>query len=163
MAIMAHVQPKTGPDHITGSNFPYLIWLCSFKKGPDHNYCVKLAWIRCGWPGLFFAKSIWSRSKPVSKNHWAWFWQNGTSLLPVSTLQTWLCSSTDGQGHTVQNQPGSDLVLADCVMFWPNRSDLEASWHARIIGPTSGQCFWADPDTGLLLCLCGIIWAHINR
>ena len=98
---------------------------------------------------LEHASSIWSRSKPVSKNHWAWFWQNATSLLPVSIFQTWLCSSTDGQGHIVQNQPGSDLVLADFVMFWPNRSDLEASWHARIIGPTSGQCFWADPDTGL--------------
>ena len=31
------------------------------------------------------------------------------------------------QGHIVQNQPGSDLVLADCVRFWPNRSGPEAS------------------------------------
>ena len=46
----------------------------------------------------------------------------------------------------MQNQPGSDLVLADCVRFWPNRSIPEASQCARIIPPASGQCFPADPD-----------------
>ena len=33
----------------------------------------------------------------------------------------------------MQNQPGSDLVLADCVRFWPNGSGPEASRCARII------------------------------
>ena len=28
--------------------------------------------------------------------------------------------------HTVQNQPGSDLVWADCVRFWSNGSGPEA-------------------------------------
>ncbi len=46
----------------------------------------------------------------------------------------------------MQNQPGSDLVLADCVRFWPNGSGPEASRCARIIRPASGQCFPADPD-----------------
>ena len=27
-----------------------------------------------------------------------------------------------------KNQPGSDVVLADCVRFWPNGSGPEASW-----------------------------------
>ena len=46
----------------------------------------------------------------------------------------------------MQNQPGSDLVLADCVRFWPNGSGPETSWCPRNIRPASGQCFPADPD-----------------
>ena len=46
----------------------------------------------------------------------------------------------------MQNQPGSDLVLADCVRFWPNGSGPEASRCARVVRPASGQCFPADPD-----------------
>ena len=45
-----------------------------------------------------------------------------------------------------KNQPGYDLVLADCVRFWPKRSRPEASQCATIIWPTSGQCFPADLD-----------------
>ena len=74
------------------------------------------------------------------------FWQNATSLLPVSHFQTRLCSSTNSLDRILQNQAGSDLVLADCVRFWLNRSGLEASWCARIIWSTSGQCFQADLD-----------------
>ena len=47
---------------------------------------------------------------------------------------------------TEQNQPGSDLVLADCVRFWPNVSGPEASRCAGNIRPASGQCFRVDPD-----------------
>ena len=72
------------------------------------------------------------------------FWQDTTSLLPFPTL-TQLQSSTDIPDNIVQNQPRSDLVLADCVRFWTNRSGLEASQCARIIQPTSGQCFPAIP------------------
>ena len=54
-------------------------------------------------------------------------WQNATSLPPGSQFQIQLCSSTDGLDHTVQNQAGFNLVLADCVRFWPNGSSLEAS------------------------------------
>ena len=54
-----------------------------------------------------------------------------------------------------KNQPGSGLVLADCVRFWPNGSGPEASRCARIIRPASGQlirtgCEW-DPA-----CLVGV-------
>ena len=45
-----------------------------------------------------------------------------------------------------KNQAGSDLVLADCVRFWPNVSGPEASRCATIIRPASGQCFRVDPD-----------------
>ena len=44
----------------------------------------------------------------------------------------------------MQNQPGSDLVLAACVRFWPNGSGPEAGQCARIIWPTSSQCFPVD-------------------
>ena len=47
--------------------------------------------------------------------------------------------STDSLDHIVQNQPGSDLVLAACVRFWPDRAGLEASQCARIIRLASGQ------------------------
>ena len=50
------------------------------------------------------------------------------------------------RNNIVQNQPGSDLVLADCARLWPNRSGPEASRSARIIRPASGQCFPANPD-----------------
>ena len=54
------------------------------------------------------------------------------ALLPVSYFQTQLRSSTDGLDHIVQSQPGSNLVPADCVKFWPNGSSLEAGRCARI-------------------------------
>ena len=53
---------------------------------------------------------------------------------------------SDVPNNTEQNQPGSDLVLTDCVRFWANGSSPEASQCARIIQPASGQCFPADPD-----------------
>ena len=74
------------------------------------------------------------------------FWQDATGSLPVFHFQTRFHSSTDGPDRIVQNQPGSGLVLADCVRFWPNRSGPEASRCARIIRPASGQCFRTDPD-----------------
>ena len=90
---------------------------------------------------------------------WPGFWQDATGPLPVS--QTRSPSSTDVADNITQNQPGSDLVLADCARFKPNRSGPEASRCARNIRPASGQCFSADPDrmriigsgmfTGLLL------------
>ena len=49
------------------------------------------------------------------------FWQNATSPLPVSQFHTRFRSSTDVPDNTVQNQPGSDLVLANCVRNWPKR------------------------------------------
>ena len=77
---------------------------------------------------------------------WPSFWQNATGQLPVSHFKTRFHCSTDVPDNIVQNQPGSSLVLADCVMFGPNGSGPEASRCARIIRPAFGQCFPADPD-----------------
>ena len=73
------------------------------------------------------------------------FWQHATVLLLVSHFQTRLHSSTDVPDNIIQNQPGADLVLADCVRFWPNGSGPEVNQCARTIRPASGQCFPADP------------------
>ena len=77
-------------------------------------------------------------------------WPNTSGLeaswCAVSHFQTRFRSSADVPDNTVQNQPGSDSVLADCVSFWPNGSGPEASLCARIIRPASGQCFRTDPD-----------------
>ena len=52
--------------------------------------------------------------------------QSDTGPISVSHFHTRLPSSADGPDQTVQNQPVSDLVLADCVRFWPNGSGPEA-------------------------------------
>ena len=55
------------------------------------------------------------------------FWQDATGLLLVSHFQTRLRSSTDVPDNSIQNQPGADLVLADCAGFWPNGSRQSGS------------------------------------
>ena len=73
--------------------------------------------------------------------------RNVTGPVPASHFQTRFRSSTDVTDNILgQNQPGSDLVLADCARFWPNGSGPEASQCARIIRPASGQPFPANPD-----------------
>ena len=67
------------------------------------------------------------------------------TTIPVSQYQTQLCSSTDDPDHIVQNQPGSSLVLANCVRSWPNGTGLEAS-HCPQISAASDQHFQADLD-----------------
>ena len=107
----------------------------------------------------------------MCKNHRARCWQNTTSPLPVSHFQARLRSSTDGQVILCKTSkpPGSDLVLDDCVRFWPNGSGLEAlSQCARIIRPASGQRFPSHPDeiamgSGMfLLAICSLA-THTER
>ena len=69
-----------------------------------------MAQIWSTWPGQVLAHHTWSRSKPVCENHQAQFWQNATSLLPVSHFHARLHSSTDGPDLVVQKHPRSDLV-----------------------------------------------------
>ena len=83
------------------STFPHLIQFHSSKEGPD-RIVKKLTRIQSGWPGEALAKQIWSGSKTVCQNHQACFWQNATSLIPVSHFQTQLHSSAVGQNHIVQ-------------------------------------------------------------
>ena len=94
------------------------------------------------WPNASSLEASW-----CAGTIWPGFWHNATGLLPVSDFWTRFRSSTDDPDNTVQNQPGSGLVLADCVRFWTNGSGPEASvCSARITRPASGQCFPPDPD-----------------
>ena len=124
-----------------GSDLPKKARVLSYKK----------ARFRSGWPRIVTAKRISSTSKPVCiRIIWPGFWQNATSPLPVSHFQTRQPSSTDGPDLILQNQSGSNLVLADCqvrakrirsgrkpacknhrVRFWTtllSRSGLGANW-----------------------------------
>ena len=94
---------------------PKKAWIILCKTGP----------IRSGWSCQVVAKRVWSGSKPGCKTHRVRFCQNATDPLPVSHFQTRLRSFTDGPDRTAQNQPGSDLVRADCARFWPNGSGPE--------------------------------------
>ena len=145
MAIMASVQPENGRIVYSGSDFQHPIWFCFSREGLDH---IVQNQPRSALDGLvrFWPNASGPEASRCAKTIWPSFWQNATRPLPVSHFQTWLHSSTDGLDHIVQNQAGSNLVLADCVRFWLNGSGPEASWCARIIRPTSGQCFQADPD-----------------
>ena len=98
-----------------------------------------------GLHGQGLAKHIWSGSRLVCRNRWARFLTERNRPAPVSNFQNCFRSSTDVPDNIVQNQPGSDLVLADCVTFCPNGSGPEACRCARIIRPASGQCFPASP------------------
>ena len=136
---------KMGPDRKCQIRLPASVSILFFQK-THGSYCTKPTRIWSEWPGQGLAKRIWSGSKLVCRNHPARVWQDATGPLPVFHFQTRFRSSTDVPDNTVWNQPGSDLVLADCVRFWPSVSGPEASRCARIIRPASGQCFLVDLD-----------------
>ena len=105
-----------------GSDFPHPIWFCFSKEGVGHTVENR--------PGsdLDGLARVWLNSSGMKASWCAGiirpgFWQDATGPLPVSHFQTRFRSSTDGP----------DLVLADCVRFWPNGSGPEESQCARII------------------------------
>ena len=104
-----HTHTHTPCIVYTRSDFLHPIQLRSSKEGPDHTVHKK-NWPRSDLDGLV---RLWQTH--LLQAHRAWFCQNATSPLPVSCFQTRLRSFADNPDHTVQNQPGSDLVLAHCV------------------------------------------------
>ena len=138
MTITASVQPVSARVVYAGSDFPHLFQFRFSKEGKDH--------IVQNRPGsdLDDLVRVWLNTSGLEASRCTGitgpgFWQDATGPLPVSHFWTWLYSSTDILDNIVQNQPGSDLVLADCVRFWPNGSGPEASRCARIIRPVSGR------------------------
>ena len=136
------VFPIEGVDHIVQN-----------RPGSDLDGLVRV------WPNVSGLEASWSAGII-----WPGFWQDATGPLPVSDFLTWLRSSTDVPDNTVQNQLGSDLVLADCVRFWPNGSGPpEASQCGRIIRPAS---VWpmlpspSGPDTNRIR---HVYWGSIGR
>ena len=113
-----------------GSVIPKKAWIKLCKTGPDPMWMA--------WSGFRQTHSV--RKQAGVQESW----------VPVSGrtrparyqfphFQTRLRSPADIPDNIVQNQPGSDLVLADCVRFWPNGSGPEERRCARIIAPTSGH------------------------
>ena len=119
------VFSKEGMDH-TVQNRP----------GSDLNGLVRV------WPNASGLEARW-----CAGIIWPGFWQNATFPLPVSRFQTrFRFPQTLRITLCKLDQPGSDLVLSDCVSLWPNRSGPEASQCARITRPASDQCFPVHPD-----------------
>ena len=113
MAFTASVQPESGRIYMPDLNFPHPFQLHFSKEGMDHTSCAKPTRIRSEWPGQGLAKRIWSRSKLLCRNHRDRFLAGRNGLLPVSDFRIRFRSTTDVLDNTVQNQPGSDLVLVD--------------------------------------------------
>ena len=97
------------------------------------------------WSGFGQTHLVWKQAG-VPESSGPVCGRTATSPPPVYHFKTRFCSSTDILSNIVQNQPGSDIVLADCVRFWPNGSGPEANRCARIIRLVSGQYFRSDPD-----------------
>ena len=137
VVITASVQPKWARIVNARSDFPHPFQFCFSKKRMDHiaqnrpgsdlNGLVRV------WPNVSGLEASWCAGiiRPGSGRTQPARYQFSTfrlgSVLP------------DILDNIVQNQPRSDLVLADCVRFWPNGSSPEASQYARIIRPTFGQ------------------------
>ena len=133
MAITANVQPESGWIVYAGSDFPHSFQLRFSKEGIAHIVQNRP---RSSLDGLV---RVWPNASGLEASRcagiiWPGFWPDANGPPPLSHFQTRFRSSTDVPDNIVQNQPGSDLVLADCVRFWPNASGLEASRCPGIIG-----------------------------
>ena len=116
-----HTQPESGGTIYARSDFLRLIWF-RFSKGVlDHTV---QNWPRSGLNGLV---RFWpNASGPEASVQESLGLVSGRIVLRMQpacyqfpTFRLGLHSSTDGPDHTVQNQAGFNLVLADCLMFWP--------------------------------------------
>ena len=99
------------------------------RPGSDVDGLVRIC---CGWPCqdlMWMALSSGQEASRCAGIIGPGFRQDATGPLPVSHFWIRFRSSTDVPDNIIQNQPGSDLVLADCVRSWPNGS-----------GPESSQC-----------------------
>ena len=137
---------RIGPDRLyAGSDIPNPIQFSFSKEGPDHTVQNRAGFAMDGlvrvWPKHLVWKlaGVEESSGPVSGRaqpaHYRFLSFRLGSVLPQTARII----------ITVQNQPGSELVLADCQVF-AKRIQSGASRCARIIRPASGQCFRTDPD-----------------
>ena len=141
---MASEQPESSWIVYAWSNFLHPIRFFSSKEGQDH---IVKNWSRSNLDGRV---RFWASTSCPEASQCARLIRPGLAECnrPSTNFQfqTLLRSATDGPDHIVQNQPGSDWVLADYVRFWPDGIGPEASQWAKIIWPASGQCFWANLD-----------------
>ena len=112
MAITASMQPELGRIVYARSDFSHPFQLHFSKEGMDHIVQNRpgsdLDGLVRVWPNASGLEAKASSCAGITRPG---FWQDATSLLPVSHFQTQFCSSTDILDNTVPNQPGSNLVL----------------------------------------------------
>ena len=129
LPVMASMQPESARIVYARSDFSHPFQFCFSKEGMDH-----IAQNRPGF-NLDGLVRVWPNSSGLEASRyagiiWPGFWQDATGLLLVSHFQTLFRSSTDVPDNIVSNQPGSDLVLADCVRFWPNANPIRHVYWA---------------------------------
>ena len=111
---------RVGPIIYAGSDFPHPFQFCFSKETMGHAVQNQP---RSDLDGLAW---VWLNSSGQEASCCAGisgsiFWRDATGPPSVSHFWTRFCSSTDVPDNIVQNQPGSDLVLADCVRFLAKR------------------------------------------
>ena len=107
---------RIGPDRICQIRLPASVSV-PFVQRRHGSYCAKPTRIRSGWPGQSLAKRIWSGSKLVYRNHRVWFLAGRNRLATIFPLSDSVPFCHRRLDNIVQNQTGSNLVLADCVRF----------------------------------------------
>ena len=138
------MQPESCRIVYAGSDFLHPVWfssciqfgpilpkkaqIISCKTGP---YLIWMAWSGFGQMHL-----IWKQASVQELS--------GLVLAerhqPATSFKTLLVSSTDGPYHTVQNQPGFDLVLADCQVLTKWMMDPV---QKKPVCKNNWACFWS--------------------
>ena len=131
-AVTASVRSESGRIVSAGSDFPHPIQFRFSKEGMDHIVWNR-SWSDLGgrvWPNASGLEASWCAGiiRPG-------FWKDATRPLPIFYFQTRLQSSTDVADHTVQNQPRSDLALADCQVLAKQTRSGSKSGLQKSSGP----------------------------
>ena len=150
---MASMQSESGQIIYAGSNFLHPFQLHFSKEGMDH--CVQNQ-PRSNLDGLV---RVWPDASGPEASWCAGMIRTFSGRMQPACYQTRFHSSTDVPDNIVQNQPKSDLVLADCVRFGPNRSGPEASGVQESSSPllvNASQPIWTgrESDPACLLRTC---------
>ena len=121
-------MPDLTSSILFSSVFPKKAWITLCRTDPDPIWMA--------WSGFGQTHLVWKQAH-VPESSGPVFGRTQQTRYQFPHFQTRFRSSGDIPDNTVQNQPGSDLFLADCVSFWPNGPGPEASQCARIIRPAS--------------------------
>ena len=119
------------------SVFAKTAWIILCKTDPDPIWMV--------WWGFGQIHFVWNQAG-VQESSGLVSGRTQSASYQFPRFQTRFRSFTEVPDNIVPNQPGYDLVLADCASFGSNGFGPKASQCARITQLASGQCFPADPD-----------------
>ena len=134
-----------GPDRICRIRLSASVSVPSFQRRPG-SCCTKPARIRLEGLVRFWPTASGPEASRCARIIWPGSGRTQPARNQFPTFRLGPAFFHRRFGPFTQDQAGSDLVLADCVRFWPNGSGPEASCCARTIGPPSGQRFRPDLD-----------------